>query len=106
VRGERASWLSTPAIVALLVLLTAYCLPLTLSAQIPEEEQQDDGQIAEEQDTLAADTLNTTERYLREQAQLNVRVPVLPLLDVEGPRPPLTRIVFSRDSIEWGHATR
>jgi hypothetical protein len=26
------------------------------------------------------------------------------MLYVEGPRPPLTRIVFTRDSIEWGHA--
>ncbi len=26
------------------------------------------------------------------------------MLGVEGPRPPLTRIVFTRDSIEWGHA--
>jgi hypothetical protein len=84
------------------LLLTAYCLPLTLSAQIPEEE--DEGGIAEEQDSLSADTVNTTERYLKEQAQLNVRVPVLPMVGVEGPRPPLTRIVFTRDSIEWGHA--
>jgi hypothetical protein len=94
-----------PFIFVLLFLLTAHGLPLTASAQIPEEEQQDDGQIAEEQDTLGADTVNTTERYLQEQALLNVRVPVLPLLGVEGPRPPLTRIVFTRDSIEWGHAT-
>ncbi len=27
-----------------------------------------------------------------------------PLPGVEGPQPPLTRIVFTRDSIEWGHA--
>jgi hypothetical protein len=87
--------------------LTFFLFPLTLSvprlvAQIPEDV--DDDNIAEEQDTLGADTVNTTERYLREQAQLNVRVPVLPLVGVEGPRPPLTRIVFTRDSIEWGHA--
>jgi hypothetical protein len=86
-----------------LLLLPLTLLVPRLAAQIPEEDE-DDGQIAEEQDTLAADTVNTTERYLREQAQLNVRVPVLPLLGVEGPRPPLTRIVFTRDSIEWGHA--
>jgi len=55
-------------------------------------------------DTLAIDSVSTTERFLREQQQVNVRVPVLPLLGVEGPRPPLTRIVFTRDSIEWGHA--
>jgi hypothetical protein len=100
VRGERGCLPS--AVTALFFLLTTYCLPLTLSAQIPQDE--DNGQIAEPQDSLAADTVNTTERYLREQAQLNVRVPVLPLLGVEGPRPPLTRVVFTRDSIEWGHA--
>ncbi len=55
-------------------------------------------------DTLANDTVNTTERFLKEQLQVNVRVPVMPLLGIEGPRPPLTRIVFTRDSIEWGHA--
>ncbi|HEX6433922.1 MAG TPA: TonB-dependent receptor plug domain-containing protein [Gemmatimonadales bacterium] len=83
-------------------------LPLTLSlpgvvaAQIIEEDE--DASIAEDQDSLGTDTVNTTERYLREQAQRNVRVPVLSLLGNEGPRPSLTRIVFTRDSIEWGHA--
>jgi hypothetical protein len=79
--------------------LTAYCSPLTLLAQIPQEEE--DSLYA---DSVAADTVNTTERYLKEQAQAGMRVPVLPMLGVEGPRPPLTRIVFTRDSIEWGHA--
>ena len=55
-------------------------------------------------DTLYSDSVSTTERFLKEQLQVNVRVPVLPMLGVEGPRPPLTRIVFTRDSIEWGHA--
>jgi len=80
--------------------LTAYLSPLTLSAQFPDEEAEDSAVT----DSAAADTFNTTERYLREQAQGNVKVPVLPLLGVEGPRPPLTRMVFTRDSIEWGHA--
>ena len=68
------------------------------------------GQIAADDtttiDTLGTDddTVRTTERFLREQLQVNVRVPVLPMLGVEGPRPALTRIVFTRDSIEWGHA--
>jgi hypothetical protein len=79
--------------------LTAYCSPLTLFSQIPEEEE--DSLYA---DSVAADTVNVTERYLKEQALASVRVPVLPLVEVEGPRPPLTRIVFTRDSIEWGHA--
>jgi hypothetical protein len=87
---KRASVLS-----ALLVFpLTLFALPLR--AQIADD---DTTTIESEQDSVS-----TTERYLKEQLQQNVRVPVLPLLDVEGPRPPLSRIVFTRDSIEWGHA--
>jgi hypothetical protein len=78
----------------LFLLFAAHRSPLT--AQIAED---DSTTIESEQDSVS-----TTERYLKEQLQKNVRVPVLPLLDVEGPRPPLTRIVFTRDSIEWGHA--
>ena len=81
----------------LFLLFTAHRSPLTvLHAQIAED---DSTTIESEQDSVS-----TTERYLKEQLQKNVRAPVLPLLDVEGPRPPLTRIVFTRDSIEWGHA--
>ena len=82
----------------LFLLLAAYRSPLTLSAQIAEEQQDT---VA---DSLDADTVSTTERFLKEQLQVNIRVPVLPILGTEGPRPPLTRIVFTRDSIEWGHA--
>jgi TonB-dependent receptor-like protein len=80
------------------LLFTVYCSPFTafVQAQIADD---DTTTIESEQDTVS-----TTERYLKEQLQQNVRVPVLPLVDVEGPRPPLTRIVFTRDSIEWGHA--
>lgn len=80
-------------------LFTVYCSPFTpfLSGQIAADD-------TTTVDTLAADTVSTTERFLKEQLQVNVRVPVLPVLGVEGPRPPLTRIVFTRDSIEWGHA--
>jgi hypothetical protein len=56
-------------------------------------------------DTLAtdtlADTVDYTARYLRALEQEEVRVPVMPQLDPTGPRPALSRIVFSRDSIEW-----
>ena len=81
------------------LLLTVYCSPFTrlLRAQIAEVD-------STESDSSYSDTVSTTERFLKEQLQVNVRVPVLPMLGVEGPRPPLTRIVFTRDSIEWGHA--
>jgi outer membrane cobalamin receptor len=52
-------------------------------------------------DTLATDTVDYTARYLRAQEQEEVRVPVLPALTPAGPRPALTRLVFTRDSIEW-----
>jgi TonB-dependent receptor-like protein len=66
-------------------------------------------QIAAEQrdttsDTTRTDTIYTTARYLKAEEQVSVRVPTLPRVGVEGPRPALTRIVFTRDSIEWGNA--
>jgi hypothetical protein len=82
--------------------LTLVLVPLTLfSLRAHAQIAADDTTTI---DTLDTDSVSTTERFLKEQLQVNVRVPVLPLLDVEGPRPPLTRIVFTRDSIEWGHA--
>jgi hypothetical protein len=52
-------------------------------------------------DSLLADTVDQTARYLRALEQEEVRVPVLPQLAPIGPRPALTRLVFTRDSIEW-----
>jgi hypothetical protein len=52
-------------------------------------------------DSLAADTAKSTERYLQAMELTEVRVPVMPQLAPPGPRPALTRIVFTRDSIEW-----
>ena len=52
-------------------------------------------------DSLEADTVDYTARYLRALEQEEVRVPVMQQLDPVGPRPALTRIVFTRDSIEW-----
>jgi TonB-dependent receptor-like protein len=84
--------------------LTLFLFPLTLfvpavAAQIAEEQQDSVS------DTLYADTVNTTTRFLKEQEQVVARVPVLPTLGIEGPQPALTRIVFNRDSIESGHAS-
>ncbi|HXE56900.1 MAG TPA: TonB-dependent receptor [Gemmatimonadales bacterium] len=52
-------------------------------------------------DSVAADTVDQTARYLREQEQNAVRLPVLPRIGIDGPRPPSSRIVFDRDSIDW-----
>ena len=56
-------------------------------------------------DSLAEDTVDYTGRYLEAQEQVTVRVPVMPAAGVSVPRPAQSRIVFSRDSIEWGHAS-
>ncbi|HKT59502.1 MAG TPA: TonB-dependent receptor plug domain-containing protein [Gemmatimonadales bacterium] len=45
--------------------------------------------------------MDYTARYLQAVELEEVRVPVMPDLSAPGPRPALTRIVFTRDSIEW-----
>lgn len=52
-------------------------------------------------DSLEADTVDNTARYLQALEQEEVRVPVLAPFTPPGPRPALTRLVFTRDSIEW-----
>src|SRR5262249_15348727 len=56
-------------------------------------------------DSLARDTVDYTAKFLAAQEEERVGVPVLSTVGVFGPRPPLSRIVFNRDSIEWGHAS-
>ncbi len=55
-------------------------------------------------DSLARDTVDYTARLLAVQKEERVRVPTLTAMGAPGPRPPLTLVVFNRDSIEWGHA--
>ncbi len=55
-------------------------------------------------DSLAEDTVDYTARFLEAQQQVGLRASVVPPLELPGPRPALTRTVFTRDSIEWGHA--
>lgn len=50
------------------------------------------------------DTVNQTELYLKAQAANQIRLPVLPLIGADGPRTPMSRIVLTRDSIEWSNA--
>ena len=78
------------------VVLSLSLLPSLARAQVPE-----DSVYA---DSLAEDTVNQTARFLEAQQKILERVPTMPALTPAGPRPALTRIVFTRDSIEWGHA--
>jgi hypothetical protein len=55
-------------------------------------------------DSVTRDTVNTTERYLKVQATNAVLLPVLPYVGVDGPRVAMSRIILTRDSIEWSMA--
>ncbi len=55
-------------------------------------------------DSLAADTIDQTARYLEAQEGVKLRVPVAPLVGVDGPEPPASRVVFDREAIDWANA--
>ncbi len=82
-----------------LLLFSVYCslFPPSVTGQVLDDTLASD--------SLAADTVDYTARFLEAQQQVGLRTAVLPLLEAPGPRPALTRTVFTRDSIEWGHAT-
>lgn len=44
------------------------------------------------------------QRYLALEKLKETKVLVAPPLDVPGPGPPLSRLVFTRDSVDWAHA--
>jgi hypothetical protein len=94
--GARAARLAR-RLLGPLVVLAICCSPSMLPAQIL-----DDTLGA---DSLPEDTVDYTARFLEARSQTGERVPVMPALGAPGPRPALTRIVFDRDSIEWGHAS-
>ncbi len=52
-------------------------------------------------DTLPSDTVDQTARFLEAQQNSLIPMSVLPHLGAEGPRAPLSRIVLTRDSIDW-----
>jgi hypothetical protein len=54
-------------------------------------------------DSVRRDTVDQTARFLEAQKEVAVRLPVLPHLGTTTPLPPSTRIVFTRDSLEWLH---
>ncbi|HUL71075.1 MAG TPA: TonB-dependent receptor [Gemmatimonadales bacterium] len=55
-------------------------------------------------DSVHADTVDLTKRYLEAQAKGSVITPVFPLIGVEGPQPAMSRIVLERDSVDWTNA--
>jgi hypothetical protein len=94
--GRRAISLARRLLPLLLLLLLSRSTS-SLSAQILDDTLPTD--------SLPEDTVDYTARFLEAQEQAGERVPVMPTPGVTGPRPALTRLVFTRDSIEWGHAS-
>jgi outer membrane receptor for Fe3+-dicitrate len=66
-----------------------------LSAQVPDTLPRD---------SVAQDTVDLTARFLEAKELEAERAAVFPLIDTEGVRSPGSRIVFTRDSIEWADA--
>ena len=89
----RSEWAKRATLLILFLHLWPF---IRLSAQFPEDTLPPD--------SLAQDTVDYTARFLEAQQQVSVRVPIMPWPGVKGPAPALTRIVFSRDSIEWANA--
>ena len=80
----------------LILVLIQGAAPRSAAAQVLEDTLAADSLRAEYEDTV-----DNTARYLQALEQQEVRVPVLQALAPPGPRPALTRLVFTRDSIEW-----
>jgi hypothetical protein len=95
--GARGAARLTRWLMGLIVPFIVHLTPFTLSAQTL-----DDTLYA---DSLDQDTVDYTARFLEAQEQVGVRVPTMPVPGQAGPRPALTRMIFTRDSIEWGHAS-
>ncbi|MGH7516590.1 MAG: TonB-dependent receptor plug domain-containing protein [Gemmatimonadales bacterium] len=118
VTGPRSRWLAGAAF-----LLTAHCSLLTVvAAQVPDSLPPD---TTVAPDTTRQDTTRSLadsvaarirdsvgvrpdssrlQRYLAAEALSRVRVPTPDRIDLEGPQPALSRLVLTRDSIDWGHA--
>ena len=79
---------------ALLLVLSAAAVPL--AAQIPYDSLPPD--------SLRRDTVYTTEKYLAGEADIQIYLPAMPRLGPEGPDPGMSRIVLSRDSMQWATA--
>ncbi|MFI5208960.1 MAG: hypothetical protein ACHQ2E_00820, partial [Gemmatimonadales bacterium] len=76
-----------------LLAVALLVIPALVQAQIPPDSIRPD--------TLTTDTTNKTGRYLEVQKRTEEIMSTLPLLGVEGPRPPEFRMVFDRDSMDW-----
>ncbi len=78
------------------MLFTVFFAP-TLQAQFPPDSLPPDSLVPR-------DTVDQTKRYLDAQAENNIRLPTLPRLGGDGPRPAMSRLVFERDSLDWINA--
>ena len=75
---------------AVLATLGLLLLPAAAAAQVIDIPQPPDTAVSRD----------SAEVFRRMQAEANVVVPVMPRMVPDGPQPPLTRLVFPRDSID------
>ena len=95
--GKRGRGRRFPFALCTLVLLLGLPGVHPVAGQIPFDSIPPDS-------ILRQDTVNTTARYLEAQKAQRVRLPVLPLVGVGTPSTPMSRVVLSRDSLDWAMA--
>jgi hypothetical protein len=88
---------------ALALAALASVAPIPAAAQVPVTAADSAAADSAAADSAAVDSAAAA-RYRAARGQVVERVPVPPLVGTEGPRPPLTRIVFTRDSLDWAGA--
>ncbi|HEY7027154.1 MAG TPA: TonB-dependent receptor [Gemmatimonadales bacterium] len=83
---------------SLFPLLIALVVGSPAAAQIPFDS------VPADTTQLPRDSVDQTELFLKAQTANQVRLPALPTIGNEGPLPAYSRIVITRDSIEWTNA--
>jgi hypothetical protein len=90
-------------LVPALVVAAALASARGLHAQVPDVPVPTDSARIDslEADSLAADTVDATAAYLEAQRAAGERTTALAPIGADGPRPALSRVVLTRDSLEW-----
>ncbi len=83
---------------SLFTFLIALVVGSPAAAQIPFDSVPADTTV------LPRDSVDQTELFLKAQTANQVRLPVLPTIGNDGPLPAYSRIVITRDSIDWANA--
>jgi hypothetical protein len=89
---------------AAFVLPPALALPPSLVAQVPEQVPRPDSTYVDsaQADTMTAERrAEALDRYLESAREAKELLPVMPRVGGEGPLPAFSRLVLTRDSLDW-----